>query len=388
MCKKIEYTTPKGGVLTIIGNTLESRRKVILRCSICSEDQGLFPDGSITSLKSNLNRGQIPCNCSKGNTYWKEWQQEIRVRRLCTQMGLEFLGFSEPFTGARTKLRLLNVERGFCWNSTELDAFIRNHTTMGKGKMKKTDEYMVNRFLGTGKFLEGTLFTRADKCSSGYMWDMYCPLCSNDEYVKNKVCEGVFTIPCSSASKGSIPCRCSPNYRWTKDQRDYQLSVRLKELKGDFIKWKGEYIGSHSMFEWRCKEGHVTNGKIYDFICNNRGCSLCQISNGRGLFPPRAEEQDNLYILNIGNKYIKVGRSFNIERRVKDIAKAVEESIIVLSLYKGSHIDVYGAEQRILEDFKRYKPQENWSSELFIVEVYSRIKEALSKEKQIEEVVV
>ena len=45
------------------------------------------------------------------------------------------------------------------------------------------------------------------------------------------------------------------------------------------------------------------------------------MTNGNGFYPERAEEQDFLYVLNFDDKFIKVGRSFDVDERIKDLKK-------------------------------------------------------------------
>lgn len=61
------FPTPKGGVLKVVGVSIEksgSHALFICECSICSKDRELFPE-YFKSLKSSLIRGQSPCGCSK-----------------------------------------------------------------------------------------------------------------------------------------------------------------------------------------------------------------------------------------------------------------------------------------------------------------------------------
>lgn len=70
------FPTPKGGVLTVVGvnsctksNGRHWGQKFNLICSICSEEKDLWPYGSISSTKNNLEKGKTPCGCRKVNKY-------------------------------------------------------------------------------------------------------------------------------------------------------------------------------------------------------------------------------------------------------------------------------------------------------------------------------
>lgn len=80
-----------------------NKRKYILECNICSEDEELWPYGSITSTKSNFQTRKQPCcGCNTNKTIMQEWQHKVRVERLCKEKGLEFKGWNGEFSGTNT----------------------------------------------------------------------------------------------------------------------------------------------------------------------------------------------------------------------------------------------------------------------------------------------
>ena len=125
-----EFKTPKGGILTVVGCHKKNNRGVpifTLECSICSEDQELWPSGSISAIKTKLvNRAQIPCGCS-GNTRWTEQQYIIKVKRLVEGTGCEFVGWASGFKGLKTKMRLRMGD--LFWETSDL------HSTIHKNKI-------------------------------------------------------------------------------------------------------------------------------------------------------------------------------------------------------------------------------------------------------------
>ena len=48
--------------------------------------------------------------------------------------------------------------------------------------------------------------------------EYHCEKCSNDILVKMGLCSGNFIIQKDNLNRGSVPCRCSGHYRYTKDQ--------------------------------------------------------------------------------------------------------------------------------------------------------------------------
>lgn len=111
--------------LTIIGwtNSVNGRKRrvYILRCSVCSKDEELWPVGSIVATMGSLVRGASPCACTRRPS-WTPRQYEIIIKRLCAIKNCEFVGFKE-WKGARTNLILSCPEHGI-WDSTQIADFV------------------------------------------------------------------------------------------------------------------------------------------------------------------------------------------------------------------------------------------------------------------------
>lgn len=104
-------------IKTKFGNTLTVKEIIkvggyesfICECSVCSLDGELFPYGSIRGYKSHINKGHTPCGCSN-SCRWSEQQICVRIERLCRELGLVFIGFTEQYKGHKTKLTLYSPE--------------------------------------------------------------------------------------------------------------------------------------------------------------------------------------------------------------------------------------------------------------------------------------
>ncbi|UUW39699.1 hypothetical protein VP14_012 [Vibrio phage VPMCC14] len=122
------FKTKKGGVLTVTGVSKDTKGTVhfILHCSICSSDCELFPEEKLTSVKSSLIKGQVPCGCSF-NPKWDEEQNYIRVVRECEVKGYIFHGWFGEYEGIHTYLHLENQRSGNEWNSTTINNLILGH---------------------------------------------------------------------------------------------------------------------------------------------------------------------------------------------------------------------------------------------------------------------
>lgn len=315
-----QFPTPKGGFLTVTGVAGKRGGHAVfsLGCSVCSKDEELFPEGSITSVKGSLIKGSVPCWCAK-NPSWTQSQYETLVNRKCAERGYEFLGFVGEWQGKYTYLKLHNPINGNTWESTSINNFLNN---------------------GSG-----------------------CPLESN---VK----------------------------RWTEQEREQQVNQVFAVEGGAFVGWSSEYKNAHSKFNWLCSEGHECETIVDDFLNMGSRCMTCykikqrENGNGYGYYPKRAQETDYLYIIHFKkDNCIKVGRSFDVDRRVKELIKPSNHKrneIEILAIYTGGHQDVYDTEQRVHEELTErgfYHNESDWSVETFDPDCEGVLYYLLSKSK-------
>lgn len=305
------FPTDKGSVLTVTGLSHKqgSHAMFSLECSVCSKNTGLWPDGSITGVKSHLVNGAIPCGCAK-NPQWKQSQYETLIHRKCLERGYNFQGFVGEWNGNKTYLRLYNLNNGNTWQSTTINSFLN-----GRG----------------------------------------CPL------------EGIT----SRIEQQHI----------LQTEREDQISDVFAVEGGSFIGWSDEYNGAFSKFNWICSEGHPCETSVNNFLNNGSRCMTCKKMKQReeghiyGYYPARKYEQDNLYIIRFkkGN-YIKVGRSFNVEQRLKGntgllkASKHKRDEIEILAMYTGTHKNVYETEQLLHEELAErgfYHETSTWTVETF-----------------------
>ena len=363
------FSTPKGGTLTVVGRE-GSSGKFILTCDLCSADEGLWPLGSIRATKGHLNKGKCPCGCTRHT--WTKEQWTTRVIRQCSAKNYKFHGYLS-WRGYKTLLKLECLSDGNFWETTCMDSFLRGVGCPECYAM--TDEEHIKDFLEAGNFLEGTIFSRNVERSSlggAKYWDMYCPYCSNDEYVLNGVCTGVFTIQQGHLKGGRHACRCSKKYYWSKEQREYQILKRLENLGGTFDGWflAECYADNRSSFTWFCREGHYCKTSVSSFIDYNRGCYTCAklASSYNGYYVNRVEELDYLYVMDF--KYaFKVGRSFCVDSRQKDLKWLAGLNTLpdVVSKYRAKHQTIFDIEQTIHEELRKcgYQYDVDWTTECF-----------------------
>ncbi|AUR84838.1 hypothetical protein NVP1063O_171 [Vibrio phage 1.063.O._10N.261.45.C7] len=364
------FTSSKGGTLIISGEPIKvgTQLKYPIVCSICHSDFDLFPKEVYSNL-GNLRKGHDPCGCA-AITRWTEDQNKVRVERECKIRKYNFLGFSGEYSGSSTKLKLECVDYGHVWESTTLHKFINGKRGCPKCKAvkvstanSKPQEHFTEIFDTSGKFLEGTRFTKNTYKTNnlGYCnyWDVCCPVCSYDEYVLKGLCTGVFTTTYSSLKAGSKPCRCSFKYSWTKDQREYQiLNICLKEGL-TFIRWESDKDRplSEDYFSWRCVRGHTVTSGLDAFLNAGYRCKSCSNANSTGLYDDKLSDVDYLYLLKFTSDcecFIKIGRSFNVDSRLATLRSESPYTIELLSTSSGIHSEIYKQEQSWHDYLKEY----------------------------------
>lgn len=375
------FKTSKGGILTVTGvaGKIGSNNAVFtLECSVCSEDKELFPDGTITSVKVSLLEGSVPCDCAKKRK-WTPEQDLILVNRLLTEKmpHLKAVATIEE----KGKDRKFILECNVCSKDAELwplGCIISTKGNLVVGQIpcgcsknprwtQSQYETLVKceclqrsyEFLG---FVDGyrghKTYLRLHNPHNGNTWNTTI----NDFLNNNSGC------PLEAGLK-----------RWTAQEREGQINNVFKIEGGEFIGWKdGRYKNCYSKFNWLCSEGHSCITSVSNFLNGGKRCTTCvkikQREEGRmhGYYPARKDEQDNLYIIYFKKgDYIKVGRSFDVDRRIKELLKPSNHKrneIEILSIYTGKHQDVYDTEQWIHEELTErgfYHNESDWTVETF-----------------------
>lgn len=143
------------------------------------------------------------------------------------------------------------------------------------------DAVATDLFISSGGFLEGTTFTRQDvkDVSGAYSWfNTYCPLCSEDEYVKLGICSGVFTSKYGNLKLGHQPCRCG-------DPKNYKLPVLLHHVKSLMVSEGCEFVEllhtskgmADTKFSWVCRSGKLNNTtRIALYLAKGVRCRCCR----------------------------------------------------------------------------------------------------------------
>lgn len=308
------------GVLTVTDSYKKGNNTLFsVHCSVCSCDQELFPENEMLISKNNLNQNKYPCKCSSG---WKpsNYQYKVMVVRFAKDNGDEILSFNDNNTIIKVRTKDYKdwsvLSKDYLNGKRSLDEAMSNKIN----NLRSPDSTHINRFMGSGAFIDGTKFWRSDKRDSrGYYpyWNYTCPVCSNDEYVTEGLCDGIFTGITGTLSVGNKSCRCAQNYRWAKNQKEYQLKKILMKEGAHFVGWTDGYNGAFSKFDWVCNKGHTCSTGTSNFIHMNQRCKTCA-ENDWGLYKHKSEDEDTLYLLKFKSSeecFYKVGRTFKTKDR-------------------------------------------------------------------------
>lgn len=130
------------------------------------------------------------------------------------------------------------------------------------------------------------------------------------------------------------------------------------------------YKNTKSRFEYVCpKHGkHIVTYNI--FVYKGSRCPSCakETVGFYGYYPNRTTEQDYLYVLNFNNKFVKVGRSFDVKRRIAELKQESKiKNIKKLYILTGTHQEIYDLEQELHNELRErgFSYNVDWSTECF-----------------------
>lgn len=383
-CKKVPF--PRVSVGTIYRGKYEvvgyKNSKVFIRCRLCHEKDPELYYKPFSVRYRNLIKDNIEiCGC-KGWCRWDDKQYGVLLSRVKNDMS-SIIHPLPSNINSKTKIKVR------CENHKDVVFFSTVGSILSRGslpkcsqclkedtstRMKKPEDYFKNKLINHLLYdLE-----RLD----GSKWRYKCHKCSNDILVKEGLCDGKFESSFYTLKKGGVGCRCSLNYQYSKDQAEFMLVRFLTKLRGKFLYWQDSYTNSESKVQWVCNKGHLHSHSFYD-IHSLRGCPTCLgKSNRRGYYETMKDKPDNLYICMLEGEFIKIGRSFDVDRRVKELRNLYKGEITVLDVAKGSHDKVYNYEQylhRRLRKLGFWAPM-TWTKEVFSVECLPHLYQELSGE--------
>jgi hypothetical protein len=235
---------------------------------------------------------------------WKDWQYLILARRAGEKKGFIVHGFAENFKGRDTKLNLECLKDGHKW-VTSIDNIIN---------------------AGTG-----------------------CPKCAGVNLSEQK------KTPAHIALQKCVDI--------------------CKDMNYESVGFVDGYKGVHkTRFEYYCKIHGKQNVCYNAFVNMGTRCNGCakdkrkELGNGNGYYPERKDEQDFLYVLDFNSQFLKVGRSFDIERRIPELQRASGiQGIIKLRIFTATHQEIYDYEQELHNELseRNFQHYVDWSNECF-----------------------
>lgn len=137
-----KFTTRKNAVITVIGRSEKHERKYVVHCSLCSQDTELFQE-PLEMERTHLRSGRVPCGCSLSPKY-KEHHYLVLCKREAARHNLVFKGFSEPFHGRTTEVKLYCEKHNNSFTDT-----IRGLLRRDKKKCSFCHQEHTNRFVDT-----------------------------------------------------------------------------------------------------------------------------------------------------------------------------------------------------------------------------------------------
>ena len=137
---------------------------------------------------------------------------------------------------------------------------------------------------------------------------------------------------------------------------------------------KDGIFNNKTKYSYFCKSHGVQHVRPYYLINNLSKCPDCkrEIIPYFGYYDLLKEKNDFLYILNFNDEYIKIGRSFDVARRIADLKlKSKCTNISCIALYSGLHWQVWDIEQQCHKHLRLlgYEHLESlWTNETFCFE--------------------
>lgn len=349
------------------------------KCKLYCKDSKRYWE--TTSIEKHLLRGGCPCGgCSHKNMMGRSKERIInKIEKTQDHYNIDFLGFKDNrYIGTTTKIVIRCRRHNIIWDSTEARAIAdKTYDHSGCKLCKKEFILSINDSKGDDiikdlstnyGFLKGTKFWRSDRITSGNArnyWKYTCPRCSEDEYVKAGLCNGIFEIFIGSIKRGNKSCRCSVGYRWTTEQKEHNISKCVKDDKISFVSWVNDNTERVNL---KCTECyHEWDTLYHNIVSNGNRCPSCARSRRFwGLYKDRLYDKDSLYLFHMKNSdedFYKIGRSFNLETRIRDLKLYYETTLV--GSWKNIHEVVYSKEKELHKTVKvfSYTPEIRFGGE-------------------------
>jgi hypothetical protein len=176
-------------------------------------------------------------------------------------------------------------------------------------------------------------------------------------------------------NKGSGCPKCKFDAKRTDEQEALDKCKAICETQDyEPIGFVDGYKNASSRFEYKCPKHGIQNVSYSNFVNQSARCKSCwkerqkDLGNGNGYYPERKDEQDYLYILDFNGKYIKVGRSFDVDERMRGLRSDSQiKKIHKLRIFTATHQEIYDTEQEVHEELRErgFQYYLDWTNECF-----------------------
>lgn len=139
----------------------------------------------------------------------------------------------------------------------------------------KQDDYSASRPIFGNQSQLTVLGWCGWRCQGIKNYIVKCSICSEDTELHG---EGFYGISKAHIQAGRMPCGCSFNPKWTKEQYRVMCSRKASELGYVFINFYGEWKNRRTTLVLECvKHGQWSTTRICNLLNASRGCPKCGI---------------------------------------------------------------------------------------------------------------
>lgn len=285
--------------------------------------------------------------------YLSEKEAKKLVEEQCRVKNYKLVSYVGKWNNGRTHLELICHKCDCHWSTTCVRTLLKGHgcpscaETCRVLKSTLPDSHHIDKFKSMDK--SGTKFDFT-KLSSD-TWQYKCQVCSQDKYVVDGVCNGVFVSNDANLRSGKFACRCSKTYRWTKAQREYQIKSLLQDQDTlEFVEWETEDHKNNSKVVFNCKIHGLWKPLLSKFLVGRR-CSGCSSSGFK------SHKDGYLYILRVTSNegdFTGFGVTNNLKNRLATHRKNFKRKGYVISemeVFSEKGYNVLEIEKLIKENF-------------------------------------
>lgn len=294
-------------------------------------------------------------------SFWRE-----RVYKKIEETDCKLIGFAAGRIKGKSKLTLQCEKCLHIWSSTRLSEFVlknrRCQRCSNRENKTRPDKELADKLLAEGNFVEGTTIERSERLTlqghRSYWW-VTCPICANDEFSKAGLCDGTFEVYSGSIQSGIKGCRCSNYFKYSKEQREFQVKKLLQEKEGiSFVGWLDDYTSTTSKLVFNC-DTHGKYTKSVNNVINGKYID-CPICRPRGFRP---YEQGSLYVIvasSVTHDFTGYGISNNVTARLRQHVLALSRegfTVSKLCIFQGDGELVAETESKVKRHFELFPQQ-------------------------------